>query len=250
MPELAGEEIRDALAASVDSNVRLVAEMLRSGVDPAEATPPPAAVEYARELVRRGMSIDLLLRAYFVGHAAFLRHWIDRVHEEVERSGRAGRLDRGGVDLDIRLRAGADARDRRALHGRARALGAQRGGGEGGGRAGAAGGRANRHRERVGAAALRAGPRAPGLPGVGGGRRRRPGGAGPGDARAGGERALGRTRNGRAAARGARGPTMVAGWIGTRDGFDAASLRSRLRAPGRYADLPRACARSGPRAPA
>lgn len=90
MPELAGEEVRDALAASVESNVRLVAEMLRTGMDPAEATPPPAAVEYARELVRRGMSIDLLLRAYFVGHAAFLRTWIDRVDEEVtDPAGRA-----------------------------------------------------------------------------------------------------------------------------------------------------------------
>jgi DNA-binding PucR family transcriptional regulator len=84
LPELAGDEISDALQASVESNVRLVAEMLRSGVDPAEATPPPAAVEYARELVRRGMSIDLLLRAYFVGHAAFFRTWIERVEEEVE----------------------------------------------------------------------------------------------------------------------------------------------------------------------
>jgi len=83
MPELAGEEVRGALAASVESNVRLVADMLRTGMDPAEAMPPPAAVEYARELVRRGMSIDLLLRAYFVGHAAFLRTWIDRVDDEV-----------------------------------------------------------------------------------------------------------------------------------------------------------------------
>lgn len=90
MPELAGEEVRDALAASVESNVRLVAEMLRTGMDPAEATPPPAAVEYARELVRRGMSIDLLLRAYFVGHAAFLRTWIDRVDAEIgDPAGRA-----------------------------------------------------------------------------------------------------------------------------------------------------------------
>lgn len=90
MPELAGEEVRDALAASVESNVRLVAEMLRSDLEPAEATPPPAAVEYAREMVRRGLSIDLLLRAYFVGHAEFLRHWIDRVDEEVgDPAGRA-----------------------------------------------------------------------------------------------------------------------------------------------------------------
>lgn len=83
MPELAGEDVRDALAASVQSNVRLVAEMLRTGMDPADATPPPAAVEYTRELVRRGISLDLLLRAYFVGHAAFLRTWIGRVDEDV-----------------------------------------------------------------------------------------------------------------------------------------------------------------------
>jgi DNA-binding PucR family transcriptional regulator len=84
LPELARGEIHAALLASSEANVRLVADMLRSGLDPAEATPPPGAVEYARELVHQGGSIDLLLRAYFVGHAAFLRVWVERVDSEIQ----------------------------------------------------------------------------------------------------------------------------------------------------------------------
>jgi hypothetical protein len=84
LPDVADPEFRDMLYASCESNIRLVVEMLSCGFDPAEAVPPPAAVEYAREFVRRGMSIDSLLRAYFIGHAAFLRRWMDQLGAEIE----------------------------------------------------------------------------------------------------------------------------------------------------------------------
>ncbi len=97
LPDVADDDFRDALQASVESNIRLLVEMLVGGLDPAEATPPPAAVEYAREFVRRGMSIDSLLRAYFIGHAAFLQGWIDQLHADVEDPVARGRMIEEGA---------------------------------------------------------------------------------------------------------------------------------------------------------
>lgn len=72
LPATAGDaDLLRALRESVTANLRLMVEMIGSGVPASEAQPPPAATEYARELVRRGVSVDSLLRAYFVAHAAF-----------------------------------------------------------------------------------------------------------------------------------------------------------------------------------
>ncbi|MFN8151342.1 MAG: helix-turn-helix domain-containing protein [Solirubrobacterales bacterium] len=72
LPATAGDpDLLRALRDSVTANLRLMVEMLGSGVPASEAQPPPAATEYARELVRRGVSVDSLLRAYFIAHAAF-----------------------------------------------------------------------------------------------------------------------------------------------------------------------------------
>ena len=97
LPDVADEELRGALYASIDSNLHMFVEMLRSGLDPAEATPPPAAVEFAREFVRRGMSIDSLLRAYFIGHAAFLQGWIDQLHAKIDDPVARGRAIEEGA---------------------------------------------------------------------------------------------------------------------------------------------------------
>jgi DNA-binding PucR family transcriptional regulator len=53
---------------------------MRTGADPVEAEPPPAAVQHARELVRQGVAIDTLLRTYSVGQASCL--------EEISRAAR------------------------------------------------------------------------------------------------------------------------------------------------------------------
>lgn len=84
LPDLSpDEELAQTLYASAESNIRLIVDMLRSGLEPALAEPPPAAVEYARELVRRGFSIDALLRGYFLGHARFFRFVVELLHTEV-----------------------------------------------------------------------------------------------------------------------------------------------------------------------
>jgi len=58
--------------------------MIAAGRPPAEAEPPPAAVEYARELVRHGLPVDTLLRAYHVGQATFFERWVAAMHSQVE----------------------------------------------------------------------------------------------------------------------------------------------------------------------
>lgn len=85
LPELADdEELRAATAASTAAVMRLFVDMLRSGLEPGEAEPPPAAVELARELVRRGVSIEALLRAYHTGQAGFFGAWTRQLRERLD----------------------------------------------------------------------------------------------------------------------------------------------------------------------
>ncbi len=85
MPELAeDEDLRSATLASCESVVRLFLEIVRCDGDLAAAEPPPAAVEYAREFVRRGVSIETLLRAYHVAHAAFFDRWVRQLHDSIK----------------------------------------------------------------------------------------------------------------------------------------------------------------------
>jgi len=81
LPQLrADDELRRATYASTESVVALFVEHLRRNIPPADAEPPPAAVEFARELVQRGLPLDTLLRSYHVGHATFFRRWSADVH--------------------------------------------------------------------------------------------------------------------------------------------------------------------------
>lgn len=85
LPELAEDpDFRRQMEESTAANIRLLVEMVRSGVDPGEAILPPAAVEYAREIVRRGMTIDALLRAYFIGHSTLFKLAREEIGSNVE----------------------------------------------------------------------------------------------------------------------------------------------------------------------
>jgi transposase-like protein len=77
------DDIRLATFVSTESVLRLMTDMVALGQPASEAVPPPAAVEYVRDYVRRGVSIDTLLRAYHVGHATFFRSWVERAHAEL-----------------------------------------------------------------------------------------------------------------------------------------------------------------------
>jgi hypothetical protein len=84
LPDLdADPELRGSTYASTDNVLRLLVDLARSGLPPREALPPPAAVDYAREFVRRGLSLDSLLRAYHIGQAVFFARWSERARSDI-----------------------------------------------------------------------------------------------------------------------------------------------------------------------
>jgi hypothetical protein len=92
LPELEiDDELRVSTFVGSHSVLRLLADMIGLRRPPSEAQPPPAAVEYAREFVRRGVTIDTLLRTYHVGHATFFRNIVVLVDREVIDPGQAKR---------------------------------------------------------------------------------------------------------------------------------------------------------------
>src|ERR1700722_19446232 len=79
----ADPELRASTYASTDSVLRLIVDLARTGRPPNAAVPPPAAVDYAGEFVRRGLPLDSLLRAYHIGQATFFRRWSTKAHETI-----------------------------------------------------------------------------------------------------------------------------------------------------------------------
>jgi DNA-binding PucR family transcriptional regulator len=85
MPELnADDELRHGTYASTEGVLRTFVEMVLAGQAPEEAEMPPAAVEYAREFVRRGLPQDSLLRTYSIGHATFFRLWVEQLRQVLD----------------------------------------------------------------------------------------------------------------------------------------------------------------------
>src|ERR1700736_1535575 len=72
------DEIRVGTLHSVRSNLGLMMTMLREGTDPSKAVPPPEALAYAKEYVRRGLSFELLQRAYRTAQADMSRMWLEQ----------------------------------------------------------------------------------------------------------------------------------------------------------------------------
>jgi len=88
LPDVGADpELRASTYASTESVLRLLVDLSRSGIPPREALPPPAAVDNAREYVRRGLPLDSLLRAYHIGHATFFRRWSEKAHAEISPPG-------------------------------------------------------------------------------------------------------------------------------------------------------------------
>jgi DNA-binding PucR family transcriptional regulator len=83
VPELLGdEELRLAMRESNEALLRAFVDMLRGSVPPQAAKPPPASVEYTRQVVRRGIGVDSLLRGYHAAQAAFFKDFARRVRSE------------------------------------------------------------------------------------------------------------------------------------------------------------------------
>src|ERR1700726_2274882 len=73
------DDLRVGTLHSVRSNLGLMMTMLAEGTDPSEAVPPPEALAYAREYVRRGLSFELLQRAYRTAQADMSRMWLEQL---------------------------------------------------------------------------------------------------------------------------------------------------------------------------
>jgi hypothetical protein len=97
--QLDDDELRAASRASSESNVRQFLDVLKGGGDPSQARPPAAAVDYMNEFVRRGVSIDTLLRSYQVGQACFIRDLSAAAREAIDDPEEASRALERGVEL-------------------------------------------------------------------------------------------------------------------------------------------------------
>jgi len=81
--ELQGDPtIVELLDASIDGNLKTIAEVIRYDIPVAEITAPPTAVEYARRLAQRGVSSSALLRAYRLGQETATAWALERISEE------------------------------------------------------------------------------------------------------------------------------------------------------------------------
>ncbi|MFL6158685.1 MAG: PucR family transcriptional regulator [Marmoricola sp.] len=76
--------IVELLEASIDGNLKTIAEVIRYDIPVAEIAAPPTAVEYARRLAQRGVSSTALLRAYRLGQETATAWALDRISDEEE----------------------------------------------------------------------------------------------------------------------------------------------------------------------
>ncbi|GAA3828043.1 hypothetical protein GCM10022403_071620 [Streptomyces coacervatus] len=81
-PELSKyEELAALQPVTTSEYVTAILDVLEYGFDVTEVKAPPAAIEFARRVAERGISISTLLRVYRIGHAGLLR----LLQEEVPR---------------------------------------------------------------------------------------------------------------------------------------------------------------------
>jgi hypothetical protein len=86
MPELRERddgELRAETLASCEVNIAQVLRLQKLGAGPDALVLPVEAAEWARSLVRRGISLATLLRAYRLGHAWLWDLWSQQLHERV-----------------------------------------------------------------------------------------------------------------------------------------------------------------------
>jgi hypothetical protein len=91
------DPMRSLLAASTDESVAAGLYVLEQGVDPRLLGAPPAAISYSRRLAQRGIPVSALLRAYRLGHSAF----IEVVLSELAADPDASRADTAAASVHI-----------------------------------------------------------------------------------------------------------------------------------------------------
>jgi hypothetical protein len=85
MPELSGgdDDLREETRASVEGNVDQVLRLLKLGARAESLVVPPDAAELVRGMVRRGITLAVLLRTYRLGHAWFWDVWCEFLAERI-----------------------------------------------------------------------------------------------------------------------------------------------------------------------
>jgi hypothetical protein len=86
VPELAAiddDELREETRSSSEANVDQVLRLLRAGAGAEALVVPIEAADYVRGLVRRGITLPVLLRSYRVGHAWFWDRWSQELHDRI-----------------------------------------------------------------------------------------------------------------------------------------------------------------------
>jgi DNA-binding PucR family transcriptional regulator len=76
-------ELAAAVRDSVDDNARLFIAMVERGVDPASAEPPAMAGAFIRLVVHRGIPVDALTQTYRTAHGAFWRTWVSELRAAI-----------------------------------------------------------------------------------------------------------------------------------------------------------------------
>ncbi|MGH3596623.1 MAG: PucR family transcriptional regulator, partial [Mycobacterium sp.] len=77
--EMRDAELLQVLRDSVGANVDTLFSAIRHAIPIEHVEPPTAALEHARRLAQRGMSVNALVRAYRLGHKAVLNIALDEV---------------------------------------------------------------------------------------------------------------------------------------------------------------------------
>lgn len=77
-------ELVAAVRDSVDDNARLFIAMVERGVDPASAEPPAMAGAFIRMVVHRGIPVDALAQTYRTAHGAFWRTWVHELRAAID----------------------------------------------------------------------------------------------------------------------------------------------------------------------
>jgi PucR-like helix-turn-helix protein/diguanylate cyclase with GGDEF domain len=85
LPELAADdELREELLVSAEANIDQVLRLLRAGADADALVVPIEMAQYVRGLVRRGVTLPVLLRSYRLGHAWFWDRWSQALHDRID----------------------------------------------------------------------------------------------------------------------------------------------------------------------
>lgn len=77
-------ELAAAVRDSVDDNARLFTTMVERGLEPAAAEPPAMAIAFVRLVVHRGIPVEALTQTYRIAHGAFWRTWVTELRAAIE----------------------------------------------------------------------------------------------------------------------------------------------------------------------